>query len=137
MATHEKTKKEVVLSYHLCPVCDSPLRQVHRRPIDRLISQFYPVHRYRCLNSKCGWDGLLHSKRHKAQRRLLPWWAWVLVVLLAVAIGLASSSGPNLFSPLLPRKIRDSLKRSNPRQKTFALPTGQLTRGIKPRGPGG
>jgi hypothetical protein len=46
------------MSYHLCPVCGSPLRQIHRRTIDRLISQFYRVHRFRCSNDECRWVGL-------------------------------------------------------------------------------
>jgi hypothetical protein len=61
---------------------------MHRRTIDRLISQFYRVHRYQCLNGDCRWTGLLHSKRHKAKKRQPQWWVWVLIVVLGVAIGL-------------------------------------------------
>lgn len=77
------------MSHHLCPVCGSPLKQTHRRAVDRLISQFYRVHRYRCPNTECKWEGLLHSKRHKAKNRKPQWWAWVLIVILGVAIGVA------------------------------------------------
>ncbi len=77
------------MSHHLCPVCGSPLKQMHRRTIDRLISQFYRAHRYRCPNSECRWEGLLRSRRPKAQKKQLKWWVWVLIVVLGVAIGLA------------------------------------------------
>jgi hypothetical protein len=76
------------MSYHLCPVCGSPLRQINRRTFDRLINQFYRVHRYRCSNADCRWEGLLHSKRYKAKKRKPQWWAWVLIALLGIAIGL-------------------------------------------------
>jgi hypothetical protein len=77
------------MSHHLCPVCGSSLRQSHRRSVDRLISKFYRVHRYRCSNAECRWEGLLHSKRQKAKKRKPQWWPWVLIVLLGVAIGVA------------------------------------------------
>jgi len=77
------------MAHHLCPVCGGPLRQIHRRTIDRLISQFYRVLRYQCLNAECQWKGLLHSKRQKAKMRQPQWWVWVLIVVLGVAIGLA------------------------------------------------
>ena len=76
------------MSHHLCPVCGRPLRQIHRRAIDRLISQFYRVHRYHCHNSECGWEGILPTKRHKARKKQPQWWVWVLIVLLGVTIGL-------------------------------------------------
>jgi len=76
------------MSNLLCSVCGSPLRQIHRRTFDRLINQFYRVHRYRCLNSECQWTGLLHSKRHKAKKKEPRWCVWVLLVFLGVAIGL-------------------------------------------------
>jgi hypothetical protein len=76
------------MSPHNCPKCGSPLKQVHRRFIDRLISQFYRVHRYRCLNSECRWEGILHSRRHKTQEKQVKWWLWALVVLVGIAIGL-------------------------------------------------
>ena len=77
------------MSNLLCSVCGSPLRQIHRRTFDRLINQFYRVHRYRCLNSECQWTGLLHSKRHKAKKKEPRWCVWVLLVFLGVATGVA------------------------------------------------
>jgi hypothetical protein len=76
------------MSYHHCPRCDSTLKQIHRRFFDRLISQFYQVHRYRCSNPECRWTGLLHNKRYKAKKWQPKLWVWVLIVLVGVAIGL-------------------------------------------------
>lgn len=44
---------------HSCPLCDESLIRVRRRPLDRLISLFVPVERYRCLGFSCNWEGNL------------------------------------------------------------------------------
>jgi len=75
------------MAHHLCPDCGGPLRQVHRRAFDRLVTLFYRVHRYRCSNADCGWEGLLRSQRHKAKKKQPQWYVWVVLVLLGVAIG--------------------------------------------------
>jgi small-conductance mechanosensitive channel len=41
-----------------CPVCGGELRRVRRTLLDRVISQFVPVRRYRCKNLDCRWTGL-------------------------------------------------------------------------------
>ena len=41
-----------------CPQCDAGIHRVHRHTLDRLIGIIVPVHRYRCSNSDCRWDGL-------------------------------------------------------------------------------
>lgn len=41
-----------------CPRCGSDLRRIHRRFLDRLLSLFVPVRRYRCRNRDCWWCGL-------------------------------------------------------------------------------
>jgi hypothetical protein len=41
-----------------CPTCGGGLRRIHRRSLDRLISVFVPVRRYRCRNNECRWQGL-------------------------------------------------------------------------------
>lgn len=46
-----------------CPQCRSPLRRVQRRPIDRLLSRWVPVRRYRCRAMACDWMGLLRDAR--------------------------------------------------------------------------
>jgi hypothetical protein len=77
------------MAHHLCPDCGSPLKQIHRRSFDRLITQFYPIHRYRCSNANCRWEGLLHSGSHKGPKRKPQWLTWVLIALLGVAVGVA------------------------------------------------
>lgn len=42
-----------------CPKCRSALHRVWRRPFDRFISLFVPVHRFRCEQFACQWSGNL------------------------------------------------------------------------------
>ena len=52
-----------------CPRCGGGLQRVHRHSIDRAISIFVPVRRYRCTNRDCGWSGVrvfTHSGRCRA-----------------------------------------------------------------------
>lgn len=51
---------------HTCPVCDDQVYRVPRRLIDRFLSLFAPVQRYRCLSPHCGWEGNLD--RHPEPR---------------------------------------------------------------------
>jgi len=41
-----------------CPQCNGDLRQVHRRPAERLVGWFVPLRRYRCYNRDCRWEGV-------------------------------------------------------------------------------
>jgi hypothetical protein len=41
-----------------CPRCGDGLQRVHRHSLDRAISVFVPVRRYRCTNRDCGWSGV-------------------------------------------------------------------------------
>ena len=43
----------------VCPECHSSLNRVRRRLVDRLLSFFYPVHRYHCRSFVCNWEGNL------------------------------------------------------------------------------
>jgi hypothetical protein len=45
-----------------CPVCNAPTHRISRRFIDRLLSIFMPVRRYRCQSMKCTWEGNLRVK---------------------------------------------------------------------------
>jgi hypothetical protein len=51
------------LSRPACPQCCGALRRVQRRPIDRLLSQWVPMRRYRCRAVACDWAGLLRDAR--------------------------------------------------------------------------
>jgi len=42
-----------------CPRCGASLIRVHRRPVDRLVSLFKPMRRYRCSGPECEWTGNL------------------------------------------------------------------------------
>jgi len=42
-----------------CPVCGGPVRRVHRRMVDRLLSMVVPVHRFQCKAVDCAWRGNL------------------------------------------------------------------------------
>ena len=43
-----------------CPVCGGPVEKLHRHALERFISIFYSVHRYRCTRVGCGWEGAMH-----------------------------------------------------------------------------
>jgi hypothetical protein len=46
-----------------CPACSAPLDRVHRHAVDRWVSLFRSVHRYRCIDPACGWEGVLGRDR--------------------------------------------------------------------------
>jgi hypothetical protein len=49
-----------------CPRCGSDLRRIHRSTVDRVLSFFVPLRRYRCSNRDCSWLGLrVSSGRHE------------------------------------------------------------------------
>lgn len=44
----------------LCPACGGrDLSRIRRRPVDRLVSLFFRVRRYRCCKFGCNWEGAL------------------------------------------------------------------------------
>jgi hypothetical protein len=45
--------------FHACPDCGGSTIRIKRRLRDRLISQFCAVHRYRCEQLGCCWEGNL------------------------------------------------------------------------------
>jgi len=40
-----------------CPRCGEPAYRVRRSPLDKFISLFRLVHRYRCSDAWCAWEG--------------------------------------------------------------------------------
>lgn len=44
---------------HTCPKCSGLVYRIPRRFIDRCLSLFVHVYRYRCLSADCGWEGNL------------------------------------------------------------------------------
>jgi hypothetical protein len=45
--------------FHLCPQCGGSAIRIKRRMRDRLISLFHEVHRFRCEQLGCCWEGNL------------------------------------------------------------------------------
>ncbi len=40
-----------------CPLCRGEVIRTWRRPVDRFTTLFMPVHRYRCEDFSCQWEG--------------------------------------------------------------------------------
>jgi len=51
---------------HQCPRCGGELHRIHRTPADKLFSRIVDVHRYRCTNPRCDWQGL-RRRHHRAR----------------------------------------------------------------------
>lgn len=49
-----------------CPRCNGALVRVRRHFVDRLVSLFTPVRRYRCDSFACRWEGTLRTARAEA-----------------------------------------------------------------------
>lgn len=53
----------------VCPRCNSSIDRVRRRSIDRFMSMFCLVHRYRCVRFVCKWEGNLPVQIVKTTQR--------------------------------------------------------------------
>jgi hypothetical protein len=56
------------LAHQRCPQCNGNIYRVHRHAVDRLISLYVPVQRYRCANDQCRWHGRGVSVGHGSGR---------------------------------------------------------------------
>jgi hypothetical protein len=77
-----------------CPGCGGPLERVHRHPLDRFLSAFRSLHRYRCCDPACGWEGVVGREEQLGPAAPAPGWRgralWLLGgVGLTLAAGLA------------------------------------------------
>ena len=45
-----------------CPCCSGTTERVARHFLDRLLSVFIPVSRYRCTTPACSWEGVLQPR---------------------------------------------------------------------------
>jgi hypothetical protein len=81
---------------HRCPTCGAPLERVHRHRVDRWLSHFRTVHRYRCTGSACGWEGRQHSLSAPRASASAVWRLRLLWFLLGAAAVLAAVQGVRL-----------------------------------------
>ncbi len=51
-----------------CPQCSGSILRTGRRPIDRFISGFSPVQRFRCESFRCRWEGNIRVRREEPVR---------------------------------------------------------------------
>jgi hypothetical protein len=74
-----------------CPGCGGPLERVHRHALDRFVSTFRSVHRYRCTDPQCGWEGVVGRESAGVTAAALMTWRSRLVWLLGgVALAVAA-----------------------------------------------
>lgn len=74
----------------LCPACGAPLVRLHRHSLDRWISLFSSVHRYRCVAAGCDWEGLLGREVGAPRVRAVVLWA---AVLAGFVLGVVATLG--------------------------------------------
>lgn len=57
-----------------CPKCSSLIMRVHRNLWDRIlgVTLLPDARRYRCVDPKCGWSGLLRRHLHRRRHRSEP-----------------------------------------------------------------
>ncbi len=79
-----------------CPSCGSALEREHRHVLDRWVSLFQTVHRYRCTNPGCAWEGLLGRQAKRGPSA--PAWRTRLVwFLVGAGCALAAVQGARLY----------------------------------------
>lgn len=76
-----------------CPDCGSALEREHRHALDRWVSLFRTVHRYRCTNPDCGWEGLLGRLTETDALRAPAWRARLVWFLVGASCALAAVQG--------------------------------------------
>ena len=88
--SHRKLLDNSLPDGELCPACGAPLVRLHRHFLDRWISLFSSVHRYRCVAQGCDWEGLLGREVGSPRVRAIVIWA---AVLLGFGLGVAATLG--------------------------------------------
>lgn len=77
----------------LCPACGSPLERVHRHSLDRWVSVFRTVHRYRCTSPSCAWEGVLGRDSGAAVPAPRRWLPLAASFVAGIAVALAAVQG--------------------------------------------
>ncbi len=78
---------------HNCPHCGARVVRVHRHLGDRLVAVVAKVHRYRCSNRDCAWEGIVSlptAQKQATRRREVTWTArlgWMSVGIAIASIG--------------------------------------------------
>ena len=67
-----------------CPKCGGKVTHVHRRPIDKLMSAFVPLHRYACRDKNCAWAGNIRRDLQRVRERKKQWLKILLLILLVI-----------------------------------------------------
>lgn len=95
--THSSTETPAPSGRH-CPECGGTLVREHRHALDRWVSLFRTVHRYRCTNAACHWHGLMG--RLPDEPRLLAvvagrlfWFGLGVAATLGIVLGLQATRG--------------------------------------------
>lgn len=60
-STPERADDEGEPDKPACPQCGGRLIRMTRRAMDRALSLFVPVRRYRCQNFSCQWEGRVRA----------------------------------------------------------------------------
>jgi hypothetical protein len=84
---------------HRCPDCGGPIERLHRHALDRWASVFRSVHRYRCLDAACGWEGLVGRLPHAAPAvpAASPWRTRLLWLAAGIVVAAAAMQGVRLM----------------------------------------
>ena len=116
-----------------CPSCGAVIQRVHRDAVDRWVSLFRSVHRYRCTSPKCGWHGVLgNDPPSRTVPVAHPWRARAVWLLLGVGLAYAAHEANRRieWSSLAPRQETSATPpplRSAPRgsqAQSLATPAG-------------
>ncbi|MDP1899547.1 MAG: MYXO-CTERM sorting domain-containing protein [Rubrivivax sp.] len=90
------TPRQVPAGHH-CPACGGKLERLHRNALDRWVSLFRSVHRYRCAEPDCAWEGVLgRLGKAEGSAHAPTWRVRVLWFAMGAAFALAAVQGTRL-----------------------------------------
>jgi hypothetical protein len=85
------------MAHRQCPTCGWDLRRIHRLPEDRLLRGAEAVHRFRCTNPACKWEGTRPASRPHRRSVRGEWvagrgraLAWLLALATAALVAVAT-----------------------------------------------
>jgi len=117
---------------HVCPLCGGVVERVHRHAADRFFALFRRLHRYRCTEAACAWEGIV-SDDELARADALPhsapfgWGARALWFFVGAAVTLASVQGVRMYrAEQAAREARDAGARAAAKQVAIAPLTVEI-----------